>query len=73
MKWEDIRSVPVNRQVLLANKVAGIVEAGYADFIINKRINKAVGIQCWSTNPLGQGRFKATHWAEMPTLECDNG
>lgn len=59
--WNDIRTAPVGPTILLANGPEGYVTVGYGEWF-NAPFPRWI-----ACDPNGTGRFKPTHWAEMPT------
>ena len=70
--WDKIRTAPLKTIIVLANEKTGVVEPGYGDWE-SSADGKSRSIQWTSTNPLGIGRFRATHWAPMPIFSGEQG
>jgi hypothetical protein len=60
-EWKDIKTAPIGPVILLSNSEMKTVAAGYGEWL-----DKAPYPIFHSCDPMGFGRFKATHWAEMP-------
>jgi len=62
-EWSSISTAPIGPTILLANNKAGVVCAGYGEWMDLGKINLPRFISC---DPEGFGRFKATHWMPLP-------
>lgn len=59
--WQDIKSAPIGDTILLCNADTQTVVAGFGEW--HDKIPFPIFNSC---DPMGFGRFKATHWAPMP-------
>lgn len=61
--WKDINQfrAPLGKTIMLCNNVTKTTTVGSADFVDG--VPFPIFTAC---DPSGFGRFKATHWAEMP-------
>lgn len=59
--WKPIQNAPVGETIILLNELTGTVEPGYGEWIEGVPRPRWIAL---SMN--GVGRFKATHFHELP-------
>lgn len=59
--WQPIRTAPIGPTIILLHEPTGTVEAGYGEFSKNSPVPHFM-----ACDPVGFGRFKATHWMPLP-------